>query len=150
MRFNGLTLGVFAGELEFTAYKGSNLLRQEAIASTEEPAVAYIYKAGLKGFPITDDSKDFTESVPEDPNPGGGSSETTVQSFSKTSVGKYQAFQVSQINDDSESTGIDINLNTLVAVAGTDVFYIMSIAFTNDPISTAVMRELISRVQKLR
>jgi hypothetical protein len=94
--------------------------------------------------------KDFTESLPEDPNPGGGSSETTVQSFSKTSVGKYRAFQVGQINDDSESTGIDIYLNTLVAVAGTDVFYIMSIAFTNDPISTAVMHELISRVLKLR
>jgi hypothetical protein len=94
--------------------------------------------------------KDFTESVPGDPNPGGGSSETTVQSFSKTNVGKYQAFQVSQINDDSESTGIDIYLNTLVAVAGTDVFYITSIAFTNDPISTAVMHELISRVLKLR
>jgi hypothetical protein len=97
-----------------------------------------------------DKCRDFTESVPYDPEPGGGTSETTVQTFSKTSVGKYQAFQVGQINDDSESTGITINLNTLVAVAGTDVFYIESIAFTNDPISTAVMHELISRVQRLR
>jgi hypothetical protein len=48
-----LSLGVFAGDLQFTAYKGSNLLRQEAIAKTEEPSVAYIYKAGLKGFPST-------------------------------------------------------------------------------------------------
>jgi len=97
-----------------------------------------------------DTCRDFTESVPEDPSPGGGSSETTVQTFAKTSVGKYQAFQVGQINDDSGNTGITINLNTLVAVAGTDVFYIVSIAFTNDPISTAVMHELISRVQRLR
>ena len=36
--FNGLSLGLFAGELEFTAYKGSNLLRQEAIASTQAAA----------------------------------------------------------------------------------------------------------------
>src|ERR1700737_3957502 len=43
--FNGLSLGVFAGDLQFTAYKGSNLLRQGAIAKTEEPSVAYIYKA---------------------------------------------------------------------------------------------------------
>jgi hypothetical protein len=55
--FNGLTLGVFAGDLRFTAYKGSNLLRQEAIAKTSEQSVAYIYKAGLKGFTIANDSK---------------------------------------------------------------------------------------------
>ena len=50
--FDGLTLGIFSGNLRFTVYKGSNLLRQEAIAKTQEPSVAYIYKAGLKGFPV--------------------------------------------------------------------------------------------------
>ena len=55
--FDGLTLGLFAGDLQFTVYKGSNLLRQEAIAKTDAPSVAYIYKAGLKGFAIKDDSK---------------------------------------------------------------------------------------------
>lgn len=55
--FNGLTLGLFSGDLRFTVYKGSNLLRQEAIASTEAPSVAYIYKAGLKGFHIANDTK---------------------------------------------------------------------------------------------
>ncbi len=48
--FNGLSLGIFAGELQFTVYKGSNLLRQEALAKTDAPSVAYIYKAGLKRF----------------------------------------------------------------------------------------------------
>ncbi len=55
--FNGLTLGVFAGDLRFTVYKGTNLLRQEAIAKTEEPSVAFIYKAGLNGFHIGDATK---------------------------------------------------------------------------------------------
>jgi hypothetical protein len=55
--FNGLTLGIFAGDLQFTAYKGSNLLRQEAVAKTDAPDVAYIYKAGLKGFSIDPDTK---------------------------------------------------------------------------------------------
>lgn len=55
--FNGLTLGLFAGDLEFIVYKGSNLLRQEAVASTNAPDVAYIYKAGLKGFAVGDDTK---------------------------------------------------------------------------------------------
>jgi hypothetical protein len=55
--FDGLKLGIFAGDLRFIAYKGTNLLRQEAVAKTQEPSVAYIYKAGLKGFPITPDTK---------------------------------------------------------------------------------------------
>jgi hypothetical protein len=50
--FNGLTLGIFSGGVSFTVYKGSNLLRQEAVAKTDEPSVAFIYKAGLDGFPI--------------------------------------------------------------------------------------------------
>src|ERR1700689_3757024 len=55
--FDGLKLGIFAGNLRFIAYKGTNLLRQEALAKTQEPSVAYIYKAGLKGFPITPNAK---------------------------------------------------------------------------------------------
>ncbi len=55
--FDGLKLGIFAGDLRFIAYKGTNLLRQEAVAKTQEPSVAYIYKAGLKGFPVTPETK---------------------------------------------------------------------------------------------
>lgn len=52
--FPGATAGIFAGELRFTVYRGASLLRQELIAKTEEPAVAYKYDAGLTGFAITD------------------------------------------------------------------------------------------------
>jgi hypothetical protein len=55
--FPGLSMGVFSGRLQFTAYKGTNLLRQEAIAKTDEPSVAYNYRAGLKGFAITPGSR---------------------------------------------------------------------------------------------
>ena len=55
--FPGATLGIFSGDLQYTVYKGSNLLRQEIIASTQEPAVAYKYNGGLKGFAIGDDTK---------------------------------------------------------------------------------------------
>jgi hypothetical protein len=48
--FPGLTMGIFAGSLRFTAYRGTGLLRMEAVASTAEPWVAYKYEAGLKGF----------------------------------------------------------------------------------------------------
>ncbi len=55
--FNGLSLGLFAGDLKFTVYPGANLFRQEAIGATTAQSVAYIYKAGLKGFGLTDDTK---------------------------------------------------------------------------------------------
>jgi hypothetical protein len=48
--YPGLTLGIFSGDVRFTVYRGTNLLRQEAIARTEEPSVAYKYSAGLGGF----------------------------------------------------------------------------------------------------
>jgi hypothetical protein len=50
--FPGVRLGVFDGRLEYTVYKGSNLIRQAVVAKTDKPAVAYKYDAGLKGFAI--------------------------------------------------------------------------------------------------
>ena len=43
-------MGSFTGSLRFTVYRGTNLLRVEAVAATDEPSVAYIYRGGLKGF----------------------------------------------------------------------------------------------------
>ena len=54
--FPGLSLGIFSGRLQFTVYRGTNLVRQEAIAKTEEPSVAYKYSGGLKGLK-TDSAK---------------------------------------------------------------------------------------------
>ena len=48
--FPGLTMGIFAGDLRFTAYRGTNLLRMEALAKTTEEWIAYKYDGGLKGF----------------------------------------------------------------------------------------------------
>jgi hypothetical protein len=48
--FPGLEMGIFLGRLQFTVYRGANLLRLEAIAKTDEPSVAYHYEAGLSGF----------------------------------------------------------------------------------------------------
>ena len=50
VNFPGLSMGIFAGSLRFTAYRGTNLIRLEAIAKTDEPFVAYKYNAALKGF----------------------------------------------------------------------------------------------------
>src|SRR4249919_89857 len=50
--FPGLQLGPFAGQLRFTVYRGTGLLRMEAIAKTDQPSVAYKYDAGLAGLSI--------------------------------------------------------------------------------------------------
>jgi hypothetical protein len=50
--FDGLSLGIFSGRLQYTVYRDSNLLRQEAIAQTSEPSAAYKYVAGVKGLPV--------------------------------------------------------------------------------------------------
>jgi hypothetical protein len=50
--FPGVQLGVFTGRLQYTVYKGTNLIRQEVIASTHEPSVAYKYDAGIRGVAI--------------------------------------------------------------------------------------------------
>jgi hypothetical protein len=55
--YPGVRLGVFSGSLRFTVYKGSNLIRQEIIAKTDDPAVAYKYDAGVKGMAIAPGSR---------------------------------------------------------------------------------------------
>ena len=48
--FPGLDMGIFSGDLRFTVYRGTNLLRQEAIAKTEEKSVAYKYDGRAEGL----------------------------------------------------------------------------------------------------
>ena len=55
--FPRLDLGIFAGSLRFTVYRGSNLIRIEAIAKTDEASIAYKYEGGLSGFGIGEKTK---------------------------------------------------------------------------------------------
>jgi len=55
--FPGVQLGIFSGGLQYTVYKGSNLIRQEIAARTQERAAAYKYDAGVRGIAIGPDSR---------------------------------------------------------------------------------------------
>ena len=55
--FAGVQLGIFSGGLQYTIYKGSNLIRQEIAARTGERAAAYKYDAGVKGMTIASGSR---------------------------------------------------------------------------------------------
>ena len=48
--FPGVTLGVFTGSLQYTFFKGSNLIEQDVLATTTRPWVAYKYHTGLRGL----------------------------------------------------------------------------------------------------
>ena len=50
--FPGVQLGVFSGTLQYTIFKGSNLIQQELLAKTNDAWVAYKYDAGLRGLSI--------------------------------------------------------------------------------------------------
>ena len=52
IEFPGVELGLFTGNLQYTIYKGTNLIRQEVIARTSELSVAYKYDTGLKGLAV--------------------------------------------------------------------------------------------------
>ena len=55
--FPGVRLGDFSGKLMYTVYTGTNLIRQEIVATTNVPSVAYKYDAGLKGIAVTPASR---------------------------------------------------------------------------------------------
>jgi hypothetical protein len=48
--FPGVQLGVFSGALQYSIFKGTNLIQLELLASTTRDWVAYKYDAGLSGF----------------------------------------------------------------------------------------------------
>jgi hypothetical protein len=50
--FPGVEAGIFSGRLQYTIYRGINLIRVELIAKTEFDSVAYKYDGGLTGFPV--------------------------------------------------------------------------------------------------
>ncbi|MFN7921496.1 MAG: hypothetical protein U0Q16_15445 [Bryobacteraceae bacterium] len=48
VEFAGFEMGIFRGGIAYTFYPGSRLIRQDALASTQEPLTAYLYDAGIK------------------------------------------------------------------------------------------------------
>lgn len=54
--FDGMKLGIFAGELRYTFFPGTALIEQAAMVSTEEPDTAYYYDTGLEMTAREDDA----------------------------------------------------------------------------------------------
>ena len=154
--------GVGLGSFGESAVALSFIDNQNAI--TNFPNAEFYYNQAVYQFPTVKAAttyygqakvkyakcRDFTESVPASSVPGSGRMEITLLSMTKTKVGSYQAFQLTQAVNLSESPGFSLTLNTLVTVEGTDVFTVVSLSGTSDPVSTNVMLKLVNRVKKLR
>lgn len=54
IEFDGVTCRHFRGSFRVTVYDGSNLMRVELLATTDQPSVAYLYSGGLRGFSATE------------------------------------------------------------------------------------------------
>ena len=79
--FPGLSMGIFSGSLQFTVYRGTNLIRMDALAKTDEQFVAYKYDAGLKGFSTDTMSRLIWHDTSEEPQQyqfGGVKNDTLV------------------------------------------------------------------------
>lgn len=130
------------------AYPNTEFYYFESVVQfpSAKAAASYFSRARAKYAKCTD----FTESVPATSDPSSGGLETVTQSVTNASVGKYQSFEVAQSANLSELPGFTLLLDTTVTVEGTDVFAMLSVGGTNDPVPASVMQKLIGRVQKLR
>jgi hypothetical protein len=94
--------------------------------------------------------RSYTEPDPTGANvPGGGEQDISTMSVYKTTAGKYKAFVVEQLSAYSIENGNFFNINTLIALAGTNVYFLSDASGANDTPSRALMVRLINRVQKL-
>lgn len=92
--------------------------------------------------------KSFTWPAAETNYPKYGDLHLTTQNWWDTTVGNYPAFALSQLSVYSKQPHPFI-INTLVTVAGADVYLIYILNIGNVQPSHAVMSQLISRVQRL-
>ena len=82
--------------------------------------------------------------------PGSDKTTITLKSIAKSKVGKYKAFQLVQNLGDSAVPDVPVNLNTLVTVAGADVFFIVDFTTSNHQVPAKTMLKLVNRVRALR
>lgn len=92
--------------------------------------------------------KSFSLGVQGSPD---GSGVITLKSVATTKVGTHRAFKVAQgTNDPGLSDGLALNFETLVTVAGADVFVVLDFTTANRPLPAKTMLKLVTRVKALR
>lgn len=140
----GATDGVFNPEPAWSNYPSIELGADQTVLQfkTAKAASAF-YTAAYNKYK---QCSYFTETDPADPM---STDELSLQSLSKTTVNKNQAFLLTQLDDLTSLPQASFYENTAVVLSGTNVYTIADVNGTNDPISSSLLGKLVSRVQAL-
>lgn len=128
-----------------TSLSNLNLLYDQTVYQfPSAKAAAAFYNQAHRKFAAC---KSFSETVSGDPR---GKLTFTLKSIAKTKVGTHQAFKIAQGVGGAGVTGVSLNFETLVTVAGADVFVVVDFTTANQPVPAKTMLKLVDRVKALR
>jgi len=132
------------GSTNITSLSNLNLLYDQTVYQfPSAKAAAAFYNQAHAKFAAC---KSFSETVSGDPN---GKLTITLKSIATTKVGTHQAFKIAQGVGGSGITGVSLNFETLVTVAGADVFVVVDFTTANQPVPAKTMLKLVNRVKAL-
>ena len=132
------------GSTNITSLSNLNLLYDQTVYQfPSAKAAAAFYNQAHAKFAAC---KSFSEAVSGDPR---GKLTITLKSIATTKVGTHQAFKISQGVGGSGITGVSLNFETLVTVAGADVFVVVDFTTANQPVPAKTMLKLVNRVKAL-
>ena len=133
------------GATNITSLSNLNLLYDQTVYQfPSTKAAATFYNQAHAKFAAC---KSFSETVSGGPN---GKLTITLKSIAKTKVGTHQAFKIAQGVGGSGITGVSLNFETLVTMAGADVFVVVDFTTANQPVPAKTMLKLVNRVKALR
>ena len=133
------------GATNITSLSNLNLLYDQTVYQfPSAKAAAAFYNQAHAKFAAC---KSFSETVSGGP---GGKLTFTLKSIAKTKVGTHQAFKIAQGVGGTGIPGVSLNFETLVTVAGADVFVVVDFTTANQPVPAKTMLKLVDRVGALR
>ena len=133
------------GTTNITSLSNLNLLYDQTVYQfPSAKAAAAFYNQAHAKFAAC---KSFSETVSGGP---GGKLTFTLKSIAKTKVGTHQAFKIAQGVGGADIPGVSLNFETLVTVAGADVFVVVDFTTANQPVPAKTMLKLVDRVGALR
>jgi hypothetical protein len=133
------------GATNITSLSNLNLLYNQTVYQfPSAKAAAAFYSQAHAKFAAC---KSFSEAVSGAPN---GKLTITLKSIARTKVGTHQAFKIAQGIGGSGIPGVPLNFETLVTVAGADVFVVADFTTANQPVPAKIMLKLVNRVTALR
>jgi hypothetical protein len=132
------------GTTNITSLSNLNLLYDQTVYQfPSAKAAAAFYNQAHGKFAAC---KSFSETVSGGP---GGKLTFTLKSIAKTKVGTHQAFKIAQRVGGAGITGVSLNFETLVTVAGADVFIVVDFTTASQPVPAKTMLKLVDRVKAL-